>query len=114
MKALTNQKIITCLIPKENSKALEVAKLLHDEKGIDSTSVNSGRGSGLARAISYGAWVEVDILTVIVDEERAPEIFAYIFEKGDINHPHSGFMYQGDLSNVTPFALPDIPEEDIG
>ena len=114
MKALTNQKIITCLIPKENSKALEVAKLLHDEKGINSTSVNSGRGSGLARAISYGAWVEVDVLTVIVSEERASEIFAYIFDKVDINRPHSGFLFQGDLSKATPFSLPDIPEEVIG
>jgi len=114
MKALTNQKIITCLVPKENSKALEVAKLLHDEKGINSTSVNSGRGSGLARAISYGAWVEVDILTVIVSEHQAQEIFAYIFEKTDINRPHGGLIFQGDLSKVTAFTLPDIPEEDVG
>lgn len=93
---------------------MEVAKLLHDEKGINSTSVNSGRGSGLARAISFGAWVEVDILTVIVEEEQATEIFDYIFDKGDINRPHSGFIFQGDLSKATPFDLPDIPEEDIG
>jgi len=114
MEALTSQKIITCLIPKENSKALEVAKLLHDVKGIDSTSVNSGRGSGLARAISYGSWVEVDILTVIVSERQADEVFAFILDKAAINRPHGGFLFQGDLAQVTPFTLPDIPEEDLG
>jgi len=114
MKALTNQKIITCLLPKENSKALEVAKLLHDEKGANSTSVSSGRGSGLARAISYGAWVEVDILTVIINQDQADEIFAYIMEKAEVNQPHNGFIFQADLSKVTPFTLPDVPEEDIG
>ncbi len=114
MKALTNQKIITCLIPKERSKALDVAKLLHDEKGIDSTNVSSGRGSGLARAVSYGAWVEVDILTVIVSEQMSHEIFAYILDKAEINQPHGGFIFQGDLAKATPYTLPDIPEEDAG
>ena len=114
MESLTGQKIITCLIPKEHSKALDVAKLLHEEKGINSTSVNSGRGSGLARAVSYGAWVEVDILTVIVSGDMAQEVFAYILDKADINRPHGGFIFQGDLTKVTPFTLPDIPEEDVG
>ena len=113
MKDLSNQKIITCLLPKENSKALHVAKLLHDEKGINSTSVNSGRGSRLAQSISLVAWVEVDVLTVIVSEEKSQDIFDYILEKADINRPHSGFIYQGDLLKVTPFSLPDLPEEDI-
>ncbi len=113
MEALTGQKIITCLIPKEHSKALDVAKLLHDEKGIDSTSVNSGRGSG-SRTLSYGAWVEVDILTVIVNEEMSQEVFEYILDKADINRPHGGFIIQGDLAKATPFTLPDIPEEDVG
>lgn len=113
MKALTGQKLITCLIPKEHSKALEVAKALHDEKGINSTSVSSGRGSGLAR-LTYGAWVEVDILTVIVSASQADEVFAFILDKADINRPHGGFVYQGELTKVTPFTLPDIPDEDQG
>ena len=114
METLTGQKIITCLIPKEHSKALDVAKMLHDEKGIDSTSVSSGRGSGLARAVRYGAWVEVDILTVIVSEQMSQEVFAYILDKAEINQPHGGFIFQGDLTKVTSYALPDIPEEDVG
>jgi hypothetical protein len=114
MKNLSNQKIITCLLPKEHSKAHQVAKLLHDEKGIHSTSIESGRGSRFAKSVSQITWVEVDILTVILSEEEAQDIFHYILEKADLSRPHSGFIYQGDLLKVTPFTLPDLPEEDVG
>lgn len=112
MKTLTDQKLITCLLPKKKSKAFEVAKMLHDEKGIETANVSSGRGTGLVKSISYGVWVEVDILTVIVSEGQAEEIFNFIFEKADINRPHGGFIFQGGLTQTTPFVLPDLPEED--
>ncbi len=112
MKTLTDRKLITCLLPKKDSKAFEMAKLLHDEKGIESANVSSGRGTGMVKSISYGVWVEVDILTVIVSEQQAEEIFNFIFEKADINRPHGGFIFQGDLANTTPFILPDLPKEE--
>ncbi len=112
MKTLTDRKLITCLLPKKDSKAFEVAKALHDEKGIETANVSSGRGTGLVKRVSYGVWVEVDILTVIVSEQQADEIFNFIFEKADINRPHGGFIFQGVLGNATPFILPDLPEEE--
>ncbi len=112
MKTLTDRKLITCLLPKTDSKAFEVAKMLHDEKGIETANVSSGRGTGMVKSISYGVWGEVDILTVIVSEQQAEEIFNFIYEKADINRPHGGFIYQGVLAHTTPFLLPDLPEED--
>ena len=79
--------------------------------GIETANVSSGRGTGLVKSISYGVWVEVDILTVIVSEGQAEEIFNFIFEKADINRPHGGFIFQGGLTQPTPFVLPDLPEE---
>ena len=114
MKTLTDQKLITCLLPKRDSKAFEVANLLHDAKGVETVNVSSGRGTGLVKSISYGVWVEVDILTVIVSEQQAGEIFNFIFEKADINRPHGGFVFQGALTETTPFLLPDLAEDDTG
>ena len=56
--------------------------------------------------------IEVDILTVSVSEERADEIFEYIFIKADLYHRSNGFMYQCGLSEATTFQLPEIPKEE--
>ena len=57
--------------------------------------------------------IEVDILTVSVSEERADEIFEYIFIKADLYHRSNGFMYQCGLSEATTFQLPEIPKEEL-
>ncbi len=98
-----DNKLITCITPK--GKAIEIVKLLHEEKDINSSNVSSGRGGGRRGRL------EVDILTVIVSHDRADEIFEFIHEKADIGHLHGGFLYQGRLNMATLFNLPEIAEE---
>jgi len=102
---LTNesQKLITCITPK--GKGLPIAKMLYEEKGINTVNINSGRGGGRRGRI------EVDVLTVVISEKRADEIFEYIFFEAEVNKIHGGFMYQGNLQGATPFTLPDIPQK---
>ena len=58
--------------------------MLHVKKNIDSTNVHSGRGLRTVESVKeYGAWSEQDILTVIVDADRAKEIFEFIFFQGE-------------------------------
>ena len=109
MKILTDKKLITCIIPK--GKAIGVAKLLHEEKGIDTANVSNGRGRGLVDPIGFSGWYEVEILTVVISEAEADEIFNFIYEKADVGHAHGGIMYQGGLTTSTHFELPKIPEE---
>jgi hypothetical protein len=54
MKILKDKKLITCLIPK--GKAIGVARLLHEEKGINTANVSSGRGRGLVDPIGFSGW----------------------------------------------------------
>lgn len=103
MKFEKNRKLITCITPK--GKAIEIESLLYKEKGISSVNVASGRGGGRRGRI------EVDILTVDVSEEKADEIFEFIYHKAEIGEYHGGFMYQGRLTGSTPFELPELPEE---
>ena len=106
MNVATDDRLIACFLP--HGTAVEIVKLLHDEKGVDSANVTSGRGSGMVESISYGAWSEVDILTVVVGEHQAAEIFEFIYDKAGIGHVYGGFMYQVRLTECTPFALPAI------
>lgn len=57
--------------------------------------------------------IEVDILTVSSSEERADDIFEYIFIKADLYHRSNGFTYQCGLSEATTFQLPEIPKEEL-
>ena len=95
------EKRITCFLPK--GTGVKMVEMLQSEKNIVSTNVHSGRGQRTAET-----WNEQDILTVIVDEERAEEIFEYIFFQGKINKPGGGFIFQSDLNRATSFKLPDI------
>ena len=101
----TDIKRITCFLPK--GTGIHLVELLHDEKNIDSTNVHTGRGLRTVENVKdYGAWTEQDVLTVVVDAERADEIFAFIFFQGDLNKPGGGFIYQTSLTKASRYSLP--------
>ena len=102
-------KLITCYLPK--GKAVQIVRALHEEKGINTANVISGRGQGLVRSISYGRWAEIEVLTVTVAADQAEDIFWYMFDKADLSEPGGGFIFQTPLLRSTPFELPEIQEE---
>jgi hypothetical protein len=105
MADLAARKLITCFLPR--GKGAEVARLLNSERGINAADVTSGRGRALVDAVSYGEWVEVDILTVMVDEAEADEIFEFVYHGGELGRLHGGLMYQTTLLKATSYSLPD-------
>ena len=110
---LLNQKLITCILPKGIAKG--VVERLKTEQGIMTANINNARGVGKITPLAYrgiGAQSEKEILTVVVPEKTADEVFEFIHEAADINKPHGGIMYLHGLHKATPFTLPEIPEED--
>ena len=106
----TNSKLITSFLPRGTGTTL--IKLLKQETGICTGNVNSSRGTGSsAGASDFDNWVEVDVLDVIVNADRADEIFNFIYEKAGIAEGNHGFMIQQSLIQSTNFSLPDLPEE---
>ena len=95
------EKRITCFLSK--GTGVKMVEMLQSEKNIVSTNVHSGRGQRTAET-----WKEQEILTVIVDADRAEEIFEYIYFQGKLNEPGGGFIFQSDLNRATSFKLPDI------
>lgn len=106
-------KLITCILPK--GKALPVLEALRAEQGIISANINNARGTGriTLRAFRTGySETEKEVLRVVVPEERADELFEFIFDRAEIDRPHGGIMYQTALDIASTFELPDLPEED--
>jgi len=105
-------KLITAILPKGRDK--ELVRRLVDELEINSVNVNYARGLGRITPLRHrgvGETTEKAIVTVLIEEERADEVFEFIFYEADINQPHGGLMFQQPLLANTLFKMPDIEEE---
>lgn len=100
MNIETNNKLITCLIPKGEGVAAITA--LKDEKQVNSANVYGGRSNLFHRA---GTELESETLAVVVAAERADEIFDFLYEKLEIGSPNHGLIFQNPLSSSTEFKL---------
>ena len=106
-----NSKLITSFLPR--GTGVPIIKLLKQETGVCTGNVNSSRGTGSSSGTSdFDIWVEVDVLDVVVNADRAEEVFNFIYEKAGIAEGNHGFMIQQSLARSTNFSLPDLPEEE--
>ncbi len=103
MQTIENGRLITCIIPK--GEGINLIKMLKEEKNIRTANVAGGRGGGRRGRI------EVDIVTVVVEQDSAEGVFNFIYDKAHIGDYHSGIMYQGKLARSTVFVLPQTPSE---
>ena len=110
-------KVITCILPDEGQD-MALLKALRTEKGIISANTSQCRGFGLQLRRKYKgkrqvAGYSVRVITIVVQEDRADELFEYIYYQVNFDHPCPGLIYQGSLLAATPYILPaGVPEEE--
>ena len=52
------------------------------------------------------------LLTVVVREDQADEIFDFVFDKANVNRPMGGIVFIGPLDGATAFLVPEgVAEE---
>ncbi len=105
-------KLITCLLP--CGVALPLARALKSEKGIVTAHIGNARGVGKFASADHrrlGGETEKQILTVVVDEQDAEDIFTFIYFEAEINRPHGGLIFMSRADKFIPLILPDVPEE---
>lgn len=97
-------RLVGCVLPR--GLGVELLSRLFREKGINRAETRPARGvlgsdpSGLLNRI------EKDFLTVVVEAERADEIFAWIYHQAGVAREEGRFLYMTRLSAATPFTLP--------
>ena len=109
---LNSQKLITCVLPK--GIAVEIIKQLKEKYGIVSANINNARGVGKITPLVYrgiGAQSEKEILTIVVKEDIAEELFEFIYHEADINRPHGGLMFMNQLAKSSIYQLPELEPE---
>lgn len=90
--AMRQHRIITCFI-RAGLGQLVLERLLK-EKDIDCAYAWHARGTGLAirRDMKRPEYVEREMITVMVPEARADEIFMFLYSASGIDQPHGGMV----------------------
>lgn len=99
-------KIIHCLLPA--GRATEAMERLWKEKGIVDVFHHHARGGGISTRKGRESfhYVEREIATVLVPEERADEIFEFLYFAAGVNQPHSGMVLMEKTVMAKPLAMP--------
>jgi len=97
-------KLITCVM--QERLANEIIKTLQDEKSIVTANKFRAKGTSIAQHLDIR---QMEVLTVVVEEERADDIFAFIYTEAKIDRPHGGLIFQEALSRSTLYTLPKLP-----
>jgi hypothetical protein len=111
-------KIITCILPDEGQD-MALLKMLRARKGIITANTFQCRGFGLQLRRRFKgrrqvAGYSVRVVTVVVQEDQADDLFEYIYYQVSFDHPCPGLIYQGDLLAATPYTLPAGVQEEKG
>lgn len=96
-------KLITCNI--FGHHGLDMIKRLKDEKGIAKANKSSARGTSSQYNYSFK---EIEVLTVVVEDHEADEIFGFLYSELEMDKPHRGMIYQSSLGRSSEYNLPNI------
>lgn len=103
-------RLLSCLLPAGLGSALQ-ARLFH-ELGLTRVDVHSARGFMGSDPERLFNRVEKELLSVVTTEERAEEVFEWLYREGKVAELEGRFLYMVRLSHATAFELPaDVPLE---
>lgn len=103
--AIPRFKVIHCLLPA--GRTAEVLERLRMDKGIADFFHHHARGGGISTRKGRESfhYVEREIATVLVPEERADEIFEYLYFAAGVNQPHAGMVLMEKTVLARPMAF---------
>ena len=106
----SGDRILTCLLPRGIGS--ELRDRLFQELELKRVDVHTARGFIGADPAGLFNRVEKEVLTVVVDEDRAEGVFEWIYHEGRVAELEGRFLYMARLDRATPFRLPDdLPVE---
>jgi len=89
-----HQKLIISVMPK--SVGRKVLLGLREYLGVNMENINGARAAGMYNPMArrgIDEQAEKEMLSVVVPEEKADEIFAYIYALAEIGEPHHGIIF---------------------
>ena len=112
MNDLSGRKLIVAFLAR--GVAHELAAKLYDKLGLDAFHYGHGRGAGLLHSTIVREMIEVDLLSVVVTDALADEVFDFIYEAGQVDRPGGGLVAQMPLARAVAAGLPTVLPERPG
>jgi len=100
---MISYKLITCVMQEKLSH--DIIKNLQNEKKILTSNTYSARGSTFENEDDAK---QMDVLTVLVEKEKAEEVFEYLYYEAQIDRPHGGMIFQEAIGRSTEYSLPKL------
>ena len=95
-------KQITCIMPA--GRAAAVLNALRQQKRLIDVAHHHARGVGTRKG--SGRYVEREVVNVLVDAERADDVFEFLYREAGLDQPHNGMMFMSGLQRATATAPP--------
>ncbi|MGE4398091.1 MAG: hypothetical protein AB7D29_01110 [Campylobacterales bacterium] len=92
--------LITAILPM--STTMPIIRELH-AMGIYTANKSTARGSS---STSQRHDVEMEVMTVLVEEAKADEVFGLVYERGGLDKPSHGMIFQSAVSLASEYTLP--------
>ena len=106
-------KLITCFLA--TGRALDLIERLRKVHGVSSASYHHARGVGTGSRRGTRAFfsTEREVITVLVPEDQADEIFRFMFYEAGLDAPNTGMIFIERALRASPCVLPqDAPTGD--
>ncbi|MGB5833067.1 MAG: hypothetical protein WBG92_13885 [Thiohalocapsa sp.] len=104
------KKLITAIVV--SGRGLTLMELIENHPGVLSVTHHHARGTDRRGPRSGRAlWSERDVLMVLVEAPQADEIFASLFDAGELGEPHHGVIFLEEVCRGHPM-MPFLTEPD--
>lgn len=108
---LTDVYLITCIVQKGKADDIVAAARA---VGAQGATVHYARGTGVRErlgVLSIAVEAEKEIIQIVVSAEQKEEVFATMFEAGELDAPGRGIMYVTELEKAATYIPAEVLEQ---
>lgn len=104
-------RLITAFLP--SGRATGVLERLRKEHGLSSMAYHHARGIGTGTRRGRSAFVsaEREVITLLVPEAQADEIFRFLYYAAGLDAPNTGIVFMERILRMSAMVAPEAGEK---